>query len=111
MVASNASARHIAGTEPVIGTSPLGDVQQDNQPKPAPKGSPSADRMRLSRQRRREGMRVIPFEARDSEMAALVARGYLAPADANSRDAIATALGTLLDQMPPKQWPMKSQNT
>jgi hypothetical protein len=52
--------------------------------------------MRLSRQRRREGMHSEPFEVRDTEIGGLVAHGLLDPAARTNRDAIATALGVLL---------------
>ena len=59
----------------------------------------SATRMRLSRERRRDGMRVIAFQIRKSEVAELVRRGLLSAGDCHDRDAIARALGRLLDQM------------
>jgi hypothetical protein len=40
--------------------------------------STPADRVRLSRARRKRRERVVPIEARDSEIAALVAHGFLA---------------------------------
>ena len=62
------------------------------------KASSSADRMRQSRQRRRDGfVGVISVELRQREVAALIARGLLAAADCNDRGAIADALGRLLD--------------
>ena len=57
-----------------------------------------AERMRRSRQRRREGTRVVPVEIRDPEISGLVAHGLLDPAARTNRDAIATALGALLDR-------------
>ena len=73
------------------------DIQPCRQRSPA-------ERMRLSRQRRREGMRVVPFEVRDSEIRGLVAHGLLDPAARTNRDAIATALGALLDLIPVASW-------
>jgi hypothetical protein len=59
-----------------------------------------AERMRQSRQRRREGfIGVICVEVRQREVAALVARGLLAAADRGDRGAIAEALGRLLDSL------------
>ncbi len=55
--------------------------------------------MRLSRERRRDGMRVIPFHIRESEVAGLVRRGLLAREAAEDRDAIAKALGRFLDHV------------
>ena len=43
----------------------------------------AAERMRHSRERRRDGMRVIPFEIRDEEIEALVKRGLLDPVARN----------------------------
>ena len=40
-----------------------------------------AARMRLLRQRRRDGLRVIPLEIRDTEIAMLLERGLLARAE------------------------------
>jgi hypothetical protein len=67
--------------------------------------SPSADRVRLSRARRKRRERVVPIEARDSEIAALVAHGFLADDRKDDPRAIGDAFGRLLDQIPPKQWP------
>ena len=64
----------------------------------------AAERMRLTRQRRREGFRVIPFEVRDSEIDQLVRHGLLKSADRNNRESIARALGTLLDGIPVALW-------
>jgi len=56
--------------------------------------------MRLSRKRRRGGIRVIPFEVRNSEVDNLVAVKLLDPAHRDDRAAIARALGNLLDWIP-----------
>jgi hypothetical protein len=62
------------------------------------KGSSSAQRMRLSRLRKREGFfGTISLDVRQSEVAALIARGFLAAADRKDRGAISDALGRLLD--------------
>ncbi|MFL5253325.1 MAG: hypothetical protein ACJ8AI_10600 [Rhodopila sp.] len=65
----------------------------------------SAARVRAARARRRRGERVVFFEIRDGEIAALVTAGYLAPDLAADRSAIADALGRLLDQIEPRRWP------
>ena len=65
----------------------------------------AAERTRWSRQRRKAGMRVVPFEVRDEEIEGLLACGLLAPAAREDRHEIARALGALIDQMPPAQWP------
>ena len=68
--------------------------------------SPAAERMRLARKRRRDGLRVIPFEIRDDEIGGLVTSGLLEPVARNDLNAIAQALGKLLDAMPPERWPV-----
>jgi hypothetical protein len=60
--------------------------------------------MRLSRERRKDGMRVVPIEVQDAEIDGLVACGFLAAADRANRDSIARALGMLLDRLPPTRW-------
>jgi hypothetical protein len=49
-------------------------------------------------------MRVIPFEVRNSEIEALVQHGLLEQAERNNRQAIAMALGNLLDRIPVSWW-------
>jgi hypothetical protein len=66
----------------------------------------AAERMRLSRLRRRDGMRCIQFEVRDAEIEALVTHGLLVPVDRNNRNAIARALGNLIDRIPLSWWSM-----
>jgi hypothetical protein len=53
--------------------------------------------MRKTRERRRDGLRVIPVEIRESELDALVLRGLLAPGERGDREAVATAIGLVLD--------------
>ena len=69
-----------------------------------PQVTAAADRMRRSRDRKRKQTRIMRFEIRDLEIAALVAYGFLAAADRNNAPAIADALGHLLD-LPPARWP------
>jgi hypothetical protein len=71
---------------------------------PARQRSSAAARMRLSRLRRRDSMRCIPFEVRDAEIEALVNYGLLDRADRNNREAIARALGNLIDRIPVSWW-------
>jgi hypothetical protein len=59
--------------------------------------SPAAKRMRLTRQRRANGLRCVTLEIRDSEIDALVARGLLA--DRNDPEAIVQSLYVLLDRV------------
>ena len=65
----------------------------------------SAARMRLTRERRREGMRVVPLEAHDSEMDGLIRCGLLSADRRADPEAIARAFGVLLDLIPPTRWP------
>jgi hypothetical protein len=67
--------------------------------------SPSAERMRRARKRRRNGLRVIPFEIRDAEVSGLITRGLLEDVARNDPSEIARALGELFDAVPPERWP------
>ena len=67
---------------------------------------PGAERIRLTRQRRRDGLRAIRFEIRDDEIEGLVTRGLLDPVARNDQNAIARALGGLLDVILPQRWQM-----
>ena len=64
----------------------------------------AANRMRASRQRQRDGLRCVRFEVRDTEIEGLMARGLLDPVARNNRQAIAAALGELMDQLPDEWW-------
>jgi hypothetical protein len=69
--------------------------------------NPGARRMREARERRRSGLRIIPFQIRDAEVAALVRLGYVSPDRAADRRALAMAVGRLLDHLPPpERWPV-----
>ena len=59
--------------------------------------SPAAERMRLTRQRRKDGLRCLMVELRKSEIGELVRRGYLSDDGRNDSDAIKTALYWFLD--------------
>jgi hypothetical protein len=59
-----------------------------------------AERMRISRQRRREGMRCVMIELRDSEIDQLVALGLLTASSRDDINAVAQALYRFLDQSP-----------
>ena len=56
------------------------------------KSSPSAERMRRHRERRRDGMRCLIVELHDTEISALVRKGLLKPETRHDRNAIADAL-------------------
>jgi hypothetical protein len=54
-------------------------------------------RMRRTRQRQRSGLRSIAFDIRTSEVDALIARGLLSRDAGGDPEAVAMALGRLLD--------------
>ena len=54
--------------------------------------TPAAERMRRHRERRRDGMRCLWIELRDTEIDALVKRGLLKAETRNDQNAIADAL-------------------
>jgi hypothetical protein len=58
----------------------------------------SASRMRRCRDRRRAGLRSILFDIRQTEVEKLILRGLLAPDARSDPNAIAVALGRLLDK-------------
>jgi hypothetical protein len=64
----------------------------------ASRPSPAAERMRLHRERRRNGMRPLWIELRVTEIDALVRTGLLKPETRNDPNAIRKALYEYLDQ-------------
>ena len=60
--------------------------------------STSTERMRHHRLRRQNGLRCITLELRDSEVPALIRKGFLAPKDYRSDQAIRNAIYSLLDR-------------
>ena len=54
--------------------------------------SPAALRMRRSRARRRKGLRCLTIELHETEIAALVRKGYLASEEQHDRCAVTEAL-------------------
>ena len=60
--------------------------------------SSAAERQRAYRQRRREGLRCLMLEIRDSEVDALVHKQLLKPETRNELSAITDALYAFLDQ-------------
>ncbi len=58
----------------------------------------AAERMRRSRNRRRKGFRCYTLELRESEIAALVRRGLLAPDKQANRAAVLKAMYAFLDR-------------
>jgi hypothetical protein len=71
---------------------------------PTKQRSPAAERMHLSRERRRKGLRCVPLEVRNAEIENLIKLDILDPARRNNPHAIAGALGRLLDQIPFSWW-------
>jgi hypothetical protein len=60
--------------------------------------SAAAARMRRCRERRREGMRCLTIELRETEIDALIRRGLLKPETRNIRRDIVLALYVFLDR-------------
>lgn len=66
-----------------------------NQADPRP--SPAAQRMRRHRERRRDGLRCVMIELRETEIDAFVRRGLLSHETRNVPSAIINALYAFLD--------------
>ena len=62
-----------------------------------PPTSPAAERMRRHRQRRREGLRYVGIELRETEISRLVYAGYLKNDKRDNLSAIRSALYEFLD--------------
>ena len=63
--------------------------------------SPAAERMRRHRERRRDGMRCLTIELRDTEIDALIGKKAVARNDQDTiRDALYAHLERTLDEMP-----------
>lgn len=60
--------------------------------------SPPAERMRRHRQRRRDGLRCLRIELRETEIDALIHKGLLKPETRNDRNAIIEALYRYFDR-------------
>jgi hypothetical protein len=58
----------------------------------------AAERMRRSRHRRRNGLRCLRLELRDSEVEALVRRGLLLASEQTNRNAIIKAMYSFFDR-------------
>jgi hypothetical protein len=65
---------------------------------PEPSISPAAARMRRHRRRRREGLRCLTVELRETEIDMLVCRALLKPEMRHSKNAIINALHAHFDQ-------------
>jgi hypothetical protein len=62
----------------------------------AARSAAGAERVRIHRQRRREGLRCVTLEIRDSEINALVRRQLLKPESCSDLNAIVAALYVFL---------------
>lgn len=60
--------------------------------------SAAAERMRRSRQRRREGLRYLTIELHETEIDGLVLRGMLLPVMRHDKSAVVEALYAFFDQ-------------
>jgi hypothetical protein len=63
-----------------------------------PASSPAAERMRRHRERRRDGLRCLMIELRETEIDALVQKGLLMRDNSQNPEAIIAALYELLDR-------------
>ena len=61
--------------------------------------TPAAERMRRYRDRRREGLRCLWIELRETEVDALIRNGLLSAETRHDQNAIADALYTFLERM------------
>jgi hypothetical protein len=64
----------------------------------ATRPSPAAERMRLHRQRRRDGLRCLTIELRETEIDVLVGKGLLNRETRHDPQAVSEALYAHLDQ-------------
>ncbi len=60
--------------------------------------SPATERMRRHRARRRRGLRCVTISLRETEIAALVRKGLIAPQNSNDVAAITRGLHAFLDR-------------
>jgi hypothetical protein len=74
------------------------DCCSDMTSNPEPSISPAAARMRRHRRRRREGLRCLTVELRETEIDMLVCKALLKPEMRNNRIAIINAVHTHFDQ-------------
>ena len=65
--------------------------------KPAAHPSPAAERMRRHRERRRDGLRCLIIELRETEIEALIRRGLLNNETRNDPSAIIDALYAFME--------------
>jgi hypothetical protein len=60
-------------------------------------GTAAAERMRRHRQRRRDGLRCVMIELRETEIDALISNGLLAAEDRQDYDSLQSAFYSFLD--------------
>jgi hypothetical protein len=60
--------------------------------------TPAAERMRLHRARRSKGLRCLTIELRETEIDALIRKGFLKPDTRNKQTAVTDALYIFLDR-------------
>ena len=60
--------------------------------------SPAAARMRLHRERRRDGLRCLTIELRETEIEALIQKGLLKPETRNDANSIIRAIYEFFDR-------------
>jgi hypothetical protein len=63
-----------------------------------PPPSAAAKRMRLHRERRRQGLRCLTIELRETEVSDLIKHGFLRSEDQNEPEALRKALSLFLDR-------------
>jgi hypothetical protein len=97
-------AEQPAATSPCAASIAEPARQSAPAPPDARRCSPAAERMRVTRLRRKDRLRVIPYEICDDEVEGLIKFDLLWPGDRNNRDAIARALGTLMNKIPIECW-------
>ena len=71
---------------------------------PGPRLRPAAERMRLHRERRRQGLRCLMVELREREIRALVDIGLLRPDTHNDLNAVREALYAHLERTLDAKW-------
>jgi hypothetical protein len=93
---------NIPQTAPTHGSQPGGNLKAMSQDAEiTPVRSPAAERMRRHRERRRDGLRCLTIELRETEIDALIGKKGVARNDQDDiRDALYAHLERTLDEMP-----------
>jgi hypothetical protein len=73
------------------------DAEMTATPPTEPARSAAAERMRLHRERRREGLRCVIIQLRETEIDALIREGLLKSETRNDPSAVSDALHAFLD--------------